>query len=69
MSETREEEYAARRAAVLQTMTTEFLRTQIRSYASVTADLADRGWDPKTIAIGHEQVNEMLTELERRGEL
>ncbi|MYS36391.1 hypothetical protein K388_07505 [Streptomyces sp. KhCrAH-43] len=45
---------------------TDFLRAQVSSYASVTSDLTARGWDPKTITVGHQEINEMLTELERR---
>ncbi|MGW1129865.1 hypothetical protein [Streptomyces sp. NPDC002526] len=64
-----EEKATAARAEVYREMSTEFLRTQISSYAAVTAKLSARGWDPKTIAIGHEDINEMISELERRGAL
>lgn len=68
-SETREKKHAEAKAEVYRKMTTEFLKERVSSYASVTSDLTDRGWDPKTIAIGHEEINVMITELERRGEL
>ncbi|MFG3410479.1 hypothetical protein [Streptomyces sp. NPDC048142] len=64
-----ETKYAATKAEIYREMSTGFLKTQVRSYASVTSDLSDRGWDPKTITVGHEEINAMITELERRGEL
>ncbi|MEU4352802.1 hypothetical protein [Streptomyces sp. NPDC023838] len=56
-------------ADVYREMSTDYLKQRISSYGAVTADLSARGWDPKLADTGHDEINLMISELERRGEL
>lgn len=56
-------------ADVYREFSTESLKERIRGYSATTAELTARGWDPKVAAIGHDEINDMISELERRGEL
>lgn len=49
-------------------MPTAYLRERIRSYSKVTAE-ARKGGRSALIAVGHDEINAMIAELEARGEL